>query len=502
MKKIFLYISAAFLLASCDMDTTPEGSIPDTDALKTVEKCESFRYGLYALMRGITTGGYITYSEIQMDNFHAVRGNGNRVMEFYNGNITPSTGDIEAIYAGYYAVIAQTNFFIGGVVDGIAGGLYSESARTELDRYVGEAHLIRAFCYSGLADKFCASYKNAENVDAEASGLSLQLVYEPTGDNSKFPGRSTLRATYNQILDDINAADSLLTLYETATGESPRSMSEYVSSDVAKALKARVCLNMGLDKDAASAAAEVIATERYPLTSSNSLPDLWRLDEGTEVLWRVQMELNYQGSPTGVNFQSAVQNPDYVPTDDVIALYSSKDKRYDAYFSETELDDNGQDGWANTLNKYPGNPALYANGGSSNYSNMSKPFRSAELYLIAAEAYSNLDDEALANKYLSDLQQVRFRNLAYRDYTGVELITEIRDERHRELLCEGFRMADLKRWGVGFTRGSMQYETEAYLYSLNANLTYDADDHRFVWPIPKSEIDANPQIKYQQNPGY
>ncbi len=506
MKKLILYIAAAFVLVSCDMDKSPEGSIPDTDALKTAEKCESFRYGLYSYMRSITTGGFITFSEIQMDDFHAVRGNGNRLMEFYNGNITASTSGIETIYAGYYKVIAQTNFFIGGVREGIANGLYSDEALVELNHYIGEAYFMRAFCYSNLADKFCKSYRNsiANNfIDAEASGLQLQTVYAPSGDNSTYPGRSTLRLTYKQILEDIDEAIRLLTDYETTTDKQPVSMSEFITSDVAKALKARVCLNMGMDQDAANIAKEVIETARYPLSVRNEYnTTLWMEDEGTEVLWRVQMDMTHQGSATGENFLSQAQNPDYIPTQTVTDLYANRDVRLDAFFGDVFLGDGANEGLAYNFKKYPGNPELYATGASSNYSNKSKPFRSSELYLIAAEAYANLGEEGVANAYLSDLRSARIRNSSSTDLTDAELISEIRDERRRELICEGFRMTDLKRWNVGFTRGEMQYDTSTWLYSLNAAMSYDADDHRFVWPIPQSELDANPQIKGQQNPGY
>ena len=33
-------------------------------------------------------------------------------------------------------------------------------------------------------------------------------------------------------------------------------------------------------------------------------------------------------------------------------------------------------------------------------------------------------------------------------------------------------------------------------------LTKQITDSRCIWPIPKTEIDANPQIKGQQNPLY
>lgn len=503
MKKIFLaFIAAAFTLASCDMDKSPEGSITDTDALNSVEKCKSLRNGLYAYMRNVTTGGFVILSEIQLDDFHAVRGNGNRLMDFYNGNILATTSEIASIYGGYYSVIAGTNYLINGVEERLEADHYPQDARDELNRYLGESYFIRAFSYSNLADKFCGSYKNADDLDKEGAGLSLQTTYDPSGDNTTYPGRSSLRATYNLILNDINKADSLLRIYETNCSAEPALMSEYITSDVAKALKARVLLNMGLDEESAKIAEDLISTERYPLAARSEYHKMWTDDSATEILWRVQMDLNHQGSATGSNFLSQTQNPDYIPTDDVVYLYSENDIRWTTCLSDATLEESGTKVYISGFTKYPGNPELYATGASSNYSNMSKPFRSSELYLIAAEGYANIGEEAKANYHLSSIQSQRIRNYRNKTYTGAELIAEIQDERHREFLGEGFRMADLKRWNIGFTRGEIQYDADDFVYSLNSELSYEADDYRLVWPIPKNELDANPQIKGQQNPGY
>ena len=36
----------------------------------------------------------------------------------------------------------------------------------------------------------------------------------------------------------------------------------------------------------------------------------------------------------------------------------------------------------------------------------------------------------------------------------------------------------------------------------SASVTYKAGDYRYTWPIPQSELDSNPKLKTQQNPGY
>ena len=65
---------------------------------------------------------------------------------------------------------------------------------------------------------------------------------------------------------------------------------------------------------------------------------------------------------------------------------------------------------------------------------------------------------------------------------------------------EGFRLTDLKRYGEGFTRQNPQDASLSYQLGLGINVS--ADNPRWIWAIPQSEIEANPQIKEQQNPGY
>ncbi|RHO66578.1 RagB/SusD family nutrient uptake outer membrane protein [Parabacteroides sp. AF48-14] len=83
-------------------------------------------------------------------------------------------------------------------------------------------------------------------------------------------------------------------------------------------------------------------------------------------------------------------------------------------------------------------------------------------------------------------------------------MSEIRTERWKELFCEGYRMMDLKRWNVEMRRTPAQNSSFIVLPGAEngENMVKEAGNYRFVWPIPQAEIDANPQIKDQQNPGY
>ena len=82
------------------------------------------------------------------------------------------------------------------------------------------------------------------------------------------------------------------------------------------------------------------------------------------------------------------------------------------------------------------------------------------------------------------------------------LMQEIQDERVRELFAEGNRLFDMKRWKIGMKRSSSDAQRDDYLPALGTDIEKEATDNRWVWPIPKDEMDSNPQLKGQQNPGY
>lgn len=503
MKKIYLgLLTLALMFGSCSMDLTPEGQIQDDQSLNTTDDYGKFTTGILSQMRSLTTGDYVVLSDIQLDDFHAVIGNGNRRMEFYGGTFNPSTGEIGSYYSSFYSVIAQTNFFLEKAEQKLQDRSLTPSNKALMQNYLGQVYFVRAYCYNALADKFCGSYKNTTNLDEAGKGLSLQLLYRPTANNEDYPGRASMRQTYAQICRDLDSSFVNLQRYEIADTVILSSNSIYPTSDAAKALQARVRLNMGDNKEALRLAEEILKTNRYPLADRSSLKNLWTNDEGTEIIWKLEADFTYHGSATGAAFASNTTNSDYVPTRDCILLYDENDYRWETWFEDTKISNSGGEENSYRFVKYPGNPRLYAQGASSNYTNKAKPFRSAELYLIAAEAGANLNEETLANSYLKQLEDTRIYRNHYNNLTGAALMEEIQNERRREMIGEGSRLSDLKRWNLGFTRSDVWDGTETVIMTSFRNLHYEANDYRYVWPIPKHEMDANPQLKGQQNPGY
>ena len=146
-------------------------------------------------------------------------------------------------------------------------------------------------------------------------------------------------------------------------------------------------------------------------------------------------------------------------------------------------------------------------GSETRYLNQPKPFRIAEMYLIATEANAKIGTAAAVKKgndALNALKKARIEGWTDATYDQEALLNEIMNERERELVGEGYRLMDLKRWGKGVKRGKPQSKG-LVLFPGQAStdgLDKPVDDQRMLWPIPKTEMDANPQLAGQQNPGY
>ena len=503
MKKIYLAIMfvAGLLTTSCDMDKAPYGSLNDESAIQGVNDCLRFRNGLYGSMRGLTTGSYVYNTDIQADLFHGTIANGNRMGEFSNGLILSSSTDITNSWAGLYSVINSANYLLEKMEALQANSQFSAAEMTQLKRYEAESRFVRAYCYYWLADHFCQSY-TTERGDAAALGLPIVKAYHPTGDYSVYPGRSTMNETWSFIENELQAAYDALVAYEKTDDANVAPNASYLSSYAVQALQARIALLKGENAKALEKAEAIIKSGKYPLTEIADYEKLWTKDEGSEVIFRPFMDNTELGNSTGGAYLAQnMDNADYIPTTDVLNMYEEKDIRFDTYFTIWALTESKVQGYV--FKKYPGNEALKT-GQAPNYMNMSKPFRTSELYLIAAEAASGTN-APLANKYLNDLRAKRIADYQAANYSGVALVNAIRQERTKELLGEGYRMSDLRRWGLGFERNPSHEENpelDNIIVKLGSNMKYEANDYRMVWPIPTDEMQNNPQLAGQQNPGY
>lgn len=177
-------------------------------------------------------------------------------------------------------------------------------------------------------------------------------------------------------------------------------------------------------------------------------------------------------------------------------------------------------------------------------------YRYAEVLLINAEANAELGTctQAVLDKTINQLRdRVGMAHLTTTPvadakpidygYTISNLLYEIRRERRIELIAEGFRMDDLKRWnamklmenpktvlGIRITpevekqydgittfggengRSTIEYNGNTYLYQYSSKSLTDAgrkwstDDRRWLYPLPIDELSLNKNLT--QNPGW
>ena len=121
-----------------------------------------------------------------------------------------------------------------------------------------------------------------------------------------------------------------------------------------------------------------------------------------------------------------------------------------------------------------------------------------EMCLIAAEANAELGHDGDALTWLNKVYEARTTD-KLSGLSGANLKTAIFNERRRELIMEGFAIWDFLRKGRAFSRDNSH---PAYVAIDPVNGRDAADFHKVVAPIPITEMDANPNMRDQQNYGY
>lgn len=498
MKKLVKILSITALLAvlsnSCDLNKYPYSAIEQSQAFVTLKDATTLNAGLYASLRGVVYGLFQFSTDVQADILNATLDYGNR--NGFPHKWTPFLADdytIRDTWRYQYNTIANINNFLNNynkitVLDA--------TEQASLDKYVGEAYLMRAYLYHSLVQRFAKDYEPA----SAASDLGVPLVL--TFDITLRPARSTVAQVYDQILSDIAAAETKLANSPGAQG------SAKITKDAVTALKARVYLAMHNWAGALTAANSLITSGTYPLiTVAATYKSYWATDGTSESIFQLAAsqpsELgNANNIFLGLNAATNKYTPDFVPEQWVIDQYEATDIRKAAYLEKKPVYVMATDYpnfWC--INKYPGNPTLFT-GATTNYQHKPKIFRIAEMYLISAEAGAQTPStEAAALTTLNQLRTARGAT-ALTGLSGTALFDAVKAERNRELLCEGFRLDDLKRWKMGFTRGAPQNITLLNTGTDFTEKVVAASDNKFVWGIPANDMTTNANLEGQQNPGW
>jgi len=200
----------------------------------------------------------------------------------------------------------------------------------------------------------------------------------------------------------------------------------------------------------------------------------------------------------------------YLPCDMLINSYHTSDirNREKQFFFRKYTDATGVE---HTLNNV-GNWAWFDEGSLINGRNgdYNMPiFRYAEVLLIAAEGFARTGKEAEALTYLN---QVRKRaGLANETATGNALVQSILTERFHEFPLEFKIWDDIRRTRLypeadGAQSGKLKWVPLASAVIQNkpegSTRVGAIPEYALLWPIPLSEMQANPSLEGNQNPGW
>lgn len=120
--------------------------------------------------------------------------------------------------------------------------------------------------------------------------------------------------------------------------------------------------------------------------------------------------------------------------------------------------------------------------------------RLPEIYLTLAEAYYMTDDTGMAAEYTTRVSLPRRFAAA-----SITSVSNILNERRREFILEGHTYWDYFRTGRNLTNRQIIENITTSTISFGSP---SGRSYRVVYPIPLAEMNANPAIRDQQNPGY
>ena len=492
IKKFRLYImlAAVMLSATSCLDKLPEDEVPFDQAIQTVDDVNLAVIGIYDAYKSkyLYSGNLTLLPDLQTDLVYGINGNTNIYGDIWRWkDILATNTDIEAVYGSLYEVINRCNFLLDRV-DNVRKNTTDDTALDKLDQCCGEAYFARALAYSELIKLFCKAYESDEDA---ANQLGVILSQHYRGDEEM--KRSSLKDSYQFVLDDLDRAADLLELEEDFSGalyDTP-----YFNEYTVYALRARVALYMKKWDEAIKYSTKVIESGYYTLSSCTQQISsgisyykyMWTNDHSTEAIWKVGFTINSYGGRLGTifaNYDYTTLRPDYVPAKWAINLYDANDLRVSTFFQSFTTGYSHGLTWP-LLIKYFGNEEF------TNYKilhvTMPKVLRLSEQYLIRAEAYVQSGKTAEAGKDITVIRAARYSTYGGSTPMGDKenAMKVIEEERVKELYMEGFRLQDLKRWHKGFKR-----EPQDQSLSNGSRLKVEADDPMFVWPIPQHELDA------------
>lgn len=366
----------------------------------------------------------------------------------------------------------------------------------------GEAHFLRGFYYFWLANLYGKPY----NPTTAASDLAVPIKTTSEVIDRKFD-RNTVAEVYAQVVSDLTQAESELSK-TTALKTSP-----YRANLVAvRLLLSRVYLYMQDWEKAASYAQLVINAhpQLQNLTTNNASFMLTTNPEHIFSMGGDDLPTMLSSGERGLKV-----------ADDLYRAYSDNDYRKSQWFwnygsfhglVKRKAESNNDPVSPQSMEYFDN---TYTRGMTGNLSPVSSVvwLRSGEAYLNLAEAQAYSGNDAAARTALATLLAARYHagatELAIDGLSGSDLVARIRKERRLELVLEGQRWFDLRRYAVCEPYPETTTLTHDYTYYVSSQddtpvetrrYVLAADDPSWTLPIPTEVLQFNTGMPGNGNP--
>jgi starch-binding outer membrane protein, SusD/RagB family len=477
--KFLFFITVISSVISCKksfLDIPDKSVILRQSYVKDLKTMQAFLNGVYIeLSASFHSGLNLMYPELIADNIKPLLGTP-IFINHYSWNqlaedeiiegLQPRTASMNPVWFNGYRIIRSCSFVVEDV------GKYREENTTQADRIKAQALSIRAFVHFILVNTFAQSYASS------AGATHPGIPYIMTSDISAKVKRNTVAEVYDGMIGDLVEAISMF----PPSAVKPLEFNQYAG----KSLLARIFLFKGDFMQAKNLATEVCNS--VPIMTVPEYPSNLFTPLETEALF--QMPPAAEGAISGAG-QYYTTYAGYFFTDPAYWFAATNDVA--DILRENPLDvrsawvvQNGSD-WQ--ITKYPKNvlPDFPGGGAQAYYQTL---LRSSETYLIAAEAFANLNNPDSAKYYLNAIRLRANSASIPVSASGAALLDSIYKERRKELAFEGLRMFDLQRWKKAVVRTD---------FTDPAAQTLSYPNDKAIAPLPKTEISIS---GLTQNPSY
>ncbi len=404
-----------------------------------------------------------------------------------------------AFWTQAYKKINITNNILNSISELSAS---SDTEREGLAKVEGEARFLRAYYYLTLVSLYGQPYAP----ETAATQLGVPLKTSPEVIDEKWR-RNTVAETFGLIESDLLRAEEVFNAVKS------EKKSLYRADQTAvRLLLSRVYLYMQQWTKAAAYAQKVIDAHGQ-LADLRTMTTAMMMKDNPENLF----SMGGDDLPAMMSYQ--VQGLRI--SNDLYNSFANNDLRREKWiwksgsFQGVTLQKDAQDHHTAPLDK---TAASYYYYGYTEYMlgdlmPVSSLFwlRSAEAYLNLAEAEAYQGHDTQAQQAVNHLRQYRFPTGAINvslTTTGSQLISDIRQERRQELMLQGQRWFDLRRYRVCGVQPEKISITHDYTYYEERGSTNAIETHRFVltaddpsWtqPIPQEVLDFNTGMENNGN---